>query len=191
MILSVAGAAVTANAVTGQTTRVSVNGAGAPANLAAGQGAISANGRYVVFSSAATNLGGTPPAGTTNVYRHDRVTHMTAPVSLNNSGNFGLGSAISPSVSADGRYVAFAYTAGDLVTGDTNDQMDVFLRDTVLGTTRLVSTSTLGAQGDQLSGLGGLWGARTVSDDGRYVVFNSLATTLVPDTNNGKLQVYR
>jgi hypothetical protein len=190
LILSMVAMAAIANAFPGQTTRVSVSSTGETANMAASQGAISANGRYIVFTTAATNLAGTMP-GTLNVYRRDRTTGATLLVSVNNSGNPGLGSALSPSVSADGRYVAFAYTGNDLVSGDANNVMDVFFRDTLLGTTRLVSTSTLGVQGDQVSGFGGLHGARTISDDGRYVVFNSMATTLVSETNNGRQQIYR
>lgn len=192
MLLSVAAFAAISNAYTGQTTRVSVVGASdEPANAQASQGAISADGRYVVFSSQATNLDGRVRASSVNVFRHDRATGETLLVNLNRFGSPSFsGDAFSPSVSADGRYVAFLSSVTDLVEGDTNGQFDVFVRDMQLGVTKLASSSTTGVQGDQFSGFSGNAGARALSDDGRYVVFNSAATTFVPEPSNGMQQIY-
>ncbi|TMC01640.1 MAG: hypothetical protein E6J35_10430, partial [Chloroflexi bacterium] len=87
-----------------------------------------------------------------------------------------------------GRYVAFASFATDLVDGDTNGTSDVFVRDVQTGTTALVSTAGLPADGS--SGLSGLSGAREISDDGRYVAFTSFATNLTSGSNNGRQQIY-
>jgi Tol biopolymer transport system component len=192
LLLSVAAFAAISNAYTGQTTRVSVvSTTDDPANAAASQGAISANGRYVVFSSQATNLDVRVRPFSLNVFRYDRTTRVTELVNVNRFGYPSLsGDGFSPSVSADGRYVAFASSSSDVVEGDTNGQLDVFVRDMQAGVTRLASASSAGVQGDQLSGFSGTAGARALSDDGRYVVFNSGSTTFVPGPNNGKQQIY-
>lgn len=103
----------------------------------------------------------------------------------------GNGDSFSPTVSASGRYVAFASAANNLVAGDTNDHLDVFLRDTCAGaaagctpTTTRVSLSTAGAEGNGDSS------GPSISADGRYVAFESLATNLVAGTNAARLEVY-
>ena len=102
----------------------------------------------------------------------------TTLVSATNSGGFGNGPADRPHVSADGRFVAFD-SAAALVPGDTNRGRDLFVRDLRTGTTELVSVARDGGPADGYSTLA------TISDDGRYVAFQSLATNLVPgDTNN-------
>jgi Tol biopolymer transport system component len=192
MLLSLAAFAAISNAYTNQTMRVSVvSGTDEPANAAAGQGAISADGRYLAFSSQATNLDTRVRPFSLNVFRYDRATGQTALVNVTRFGGTSFsGDSFSPSISKDGRYVAFSSTASDVVEGDANGQLDVFVRDMQLGVTKLASSSTLGVQGDQFSGFSGIAGARALSDDGRYVVFNSAATTLVPEPNNGKQQIY-
>jgi len=185
IIFSVAAASI-ATAFPGQTTRVSVDAAGVPANAGATNGVLSADGRYVVFQSSATNL--VTGASGTQVYRHDRTSGATVLVSVTSTGNAGNNVSRDPTVSANGRYVAFASFATDLVDGDTNLMSDVFVRDMQTGTTTLVSSA--GAPTDGSSGLSGLSGAREISDDGRYVAFTSFATNLAPGSNNGKQQIY-
>jgi Tol biopolymer transport system component len=185
IIFSVAAASI-ATAFPGQTTRVSVDSTGVPANAGSTNGVLSADGRYVVFQSSATNL--VTGASGTQVYRHDRTSGATVLVSVATTGNAGNNVSRDPSVSANGRYVAFASFATDLVDGDTNSMSDVFVRDMQAGTTTLVSSA--GAPTDGSSGLSGLSGAREISDDGRYVAFTSFATNLAPGTNNGKQQIY-
>ena len=186
IIFSLTAAVSIANAFPGQTTRVSVDSAGVPANAGATNGVLSADGRYVVFQSSATNLVG--GVSGTQVYRHDRVGGATLLVSVASNGNPGNNVSRDPSVSANGRYVAFASFATDLVDGDTNGTSDVFVRDVQTGTTALVSTAGLPADGS--SGLSGLSGAREISDDGRYVAFTSFATNLTSGSNNGRQQIY-
>jgi hypothetical protein len=84
------------------------------------------------------------------------------------------------SVSANGRYVAFWSSADNLVAGDTNGVSDVFVRDQVAGTTERVSVSSSSAQGNDAS-----FGPVAISADGRYVVFQTLATNLAPNTGGG------
>jgi hypothetical protein len=91
----------------------------------------------------------------------------------------GNGPSSDPSVSQGGRWVAFASDATDLVSGDTNGVTDVFVRDHVANTTERVSVATGGAQGDGPSR------APDISDDGRFVAFETDAGNLVPDDNPG------
>jgi Tol biopolymer transport system component len=194
LIFSIAVYAAIAFAYAGQTTRVSVNTAGDAAsgpvlNGAVANGVLSSDGRFVVFQSSATNL--VTGVGGTQVYRHDRTTGTTVLVSVTKTGGAGSLPSRDPSVSADGRYVAFSSFNSDLADGDTNGSvLDVFVRDMQTATTRLVSASSTGLVGNAASGLNGLAGARQISDDGRYVAFVSLATNLVTETNNGVAQVY-
>ena len=194
IFFSFAAFAAISNAYAGQTTRVSVNSAGDAAsgpvnNGAVANGVLSTDGKFVVFQSSATNL--VVGVSGTQVYRHDRTTGTTLLVSVTTSGGAGALPSRDPSISADGRYVAFSSFSSDLAAGDTNGSvLDVFVRDMQTGTTTLVSTSSAGLVGNLNSGLSGLPGAREISDDGRYVAFTSLATTLVTEPNNGVAQVY-
>src|SRR5256712_1284680 len=112
IIFSVTAAASIANALPGQTTRVSVDSAGVAANAGSTNGVLSADGRYVVFQSSATNL--VTGASGTQVYRHDRMSGATLLVSVASAGTTpGNNVSRDPSVSANGRYVAFASFATD------------------------------------------------------------------------------
>src|SRR6185503_5397912 len=168
LIFSIFAVTGIANGFAGQTTRVSVTSAGVAANGQVLSGVLSADGRYVVFASVAANLG----TGT-HVYRHDRTTHMTVQVDVTPDGAVSTGPSSAPTVSADGRYVAFTSQAADLVATDTNGLQDVFVRDMQSNSTSLVSANAAGTAGDRLSALSGAAGAHEISDDGRYIVFVS------------------
>src|SRR6266850_4852721 len=170
-----------------RTTRESVSSTGTPAVGTVQAGSLSANGRYVVFMSNATNLAGV--AGS-QVYRHDRTSGTTVLVTVAKNGIASTAGGFAPSVSADGRFVAFASAGSDFVDGDTNLTMDVFLRDMNNGTTAMVSATQTGAPANTGGALNNVAGARHVSDDGRYVAFSSSATNLVPESSNNKQQVY-
>jgi len=170
-----------------KTTRESVSSAGTPAVGTVTSGSLSANGRYVVFMSTAASLVGVSGA---QVYRHDRTTGATVIVTVSKTGTPSTAGGFAPSVSADGRFVAFASVGSDFVNGDTNGTVDVFLRDMNSGTTAMVSATQTGSPADQGGTLNNSAGAREVSDDGRYVTFTSAATNLLATPNNGKQQVY-
>lgn len=93
--------------------------------------------------------------------------------------------SVTPAVSADGRYVAFQSRASNLISGDTNNANDIFVRDTVAGTTTRVSTSSEGIQADGASS------SVSISSDGLYVAFKSLASNLVSSDTNGAEDVFR
>jgi archaellum component FlaF (FlaF/FlaG flagellin family) len=113
--------------LTGQTTRVSVASDGTEGNGDSWAPSISADGRYVAFTSRASNLVPGDTNGTWDVFVHDRVTGQTTRVSVASDGTEGNGASEFPSISADGRYVAFISEASNLVPGDTNDKRDIFV----------------------------------------------------------------
>ncbi len=163
----------------GTTERVSLGANGAQANSSSWGSAISADGRFVAFASYASNLVPGDTNGTEDVFVRDRATGTTERVSLGVNGTQGDGWSYRPGISADGRFVAFASYAGNLVPGDTNGTGDVFVHDRATKTTRRVSISTCGIEGNRGSDAG--LGQMSISADGAVVAFVSSATNLVPD----------
>lgn len=131
------------DSLTGATTRVSTSSAGDEANYLSLAPSISATGRYVAFFSAADNLVPGDSIGS-GVFVKDTLTGATSRVSTNSSGEEAGGS--EPSISGDGRYVAFESGWINLVPADTNGTRDVFIKDIQTGKTTRVSTSSAGAQ---------------------------------------------
>ena len=168
---------------TNTTTRISLSNTQAEAvNGDSVFGDISGDGRYVAFLSDAGNLVAADDNGQFDVFVRDLQASTTTRVSVASGGGQATGGASAfPSISFDGRYVAFESKAVDLVAGDTNAQSDVFLHDVVAGTTIRVSVRSDGAQGE-----GGESTYATLSDDGRYVAFESSATNLVSGDSNGR-----
>jgi subtilisin family serine protease len=136
---------------------------------------ISGNGRYVVFDSAASNLIAGDSNGVSDVFLYDRNTGQLELISKAGAAS-GNGASDFAGISDDGRYVVFASSASNLVTGDSNGYRDIFVRDRQLATTARVSISSTGAQADYTSDL------PSISGDGRYVTFLSGADNLVTDT---------
>jgi len=168
----------------GQTTRVSVDSAGVQANGTCGQSDISADGRFVVFESSATNLVAGDTNGRQDIFCHDRQTGVTTRASLGAAGQQALQNCSQASVSADGRFVVFQTDDNALVPGNTCVGTDVFLRDRQLGTTSWVSTSLTTAQTFTNRQRG------RVSDDGNTVVFDSAADDLDANDFNGQNDVF-
>jgi Tol biopolymer transport system component len=158
---------------TGATTRVSIGPGGTQANRGSLAPSISADGRYVAFHSDATNLVSGVTNGTTHIFVHDRQTGATTRVSVASDGTEGNSVSIKPSISADGRYVAFQSIATNLVSGDTNMTQDVFVHDRQTGQTTRVSVASDGTEGNSGSN------DPSISANGRYVAFQSQANNLV------------
>lgn len=127
---------------------------------------ISDDGRYVAFVSDATNLVQDDTNGQRDVFVRDLVLNTTTRASLSDTGTQSIGSCDNPSISGDGRYVAFYCSADDLVAGDTNNGSDVFVRDRELGRTRRVSLLPGGSQV-----VGTFVDVGAMSPDGRYVSY--------------------
>ena len=155
------------------TERVSVSTAGAEGDSGSGSVAISGDGRFVAFQSFAANLVAGDTNGVADVFVRDRQTGTTERVSVSSGGAQGNGFSFDPAISADGRWVAFASTATNLVAGDTNGFTDVFVHDRQTGTTERASLSIFGDQGD-----GNSFGP-SISADGQCVAFTSGATNLL------------
>jgi Tol biopolymer transport system component len=173
------------------TTRISVSSNGAQSNNDSRERpAISADGRYVAFSSLATNLVANDTNGASDIFIHDRQTGQTTRVSVDNVGNQGNGNSILPGLSADGRFVAFISDATNLVTGDTNGKSDVFVHDRTTQTTTRVSVTNTGAEsgGDCIPVATPSEPSHpSLSADGRYVAFSCKGSTFTTqwDFNNG------
>lgn len=175
---------------TGTTERVSVATDGTVANGYSGFASISSDGRYVAFESTADNLDPIDTNGWEDVYVRDRLSGTTALVSVAWNGSVGDQGSGLPRISADGRYVAFRSTSGNLVQGDVPGQQDVFVRDLLLGTTELVSVATDGTPGNDFSGMFGMEFGLAISANGRFVAFQSLASNLVAGDSNGTFDIF-
>lgn len=224
--------------LTGTSELVSVTSTGVQGNgdVLRGDGAISGDGRYVVFGTFATNLG---PSDFNNaldifykdmqtgaltrvcssqfngfdctngsisrdgryityqlttlfsynnqaqIFRYDRTTGQSQLVSQNAQGQAGnQGGSGWSRMSADGRYVVFDDFASNLVTGDTNNKLDIFRRDMATGEVVRINVTPSGVQANADSE----W--PTISDDGRYVVFPTVAANFAPNDTNGNWDLY-
>jgi len=167
------------------TSRVSVDSAG---NQSRGSDysspAISADGRYVAFSSLAPDLVSGDGEHTYDVFVHDRQAATTSLASVDGAGNPGDGDSSAAAISADGRYVAFSSAASNLVPGDNNGAIDVFIRDHQTGTTSRVSVDSLGRESNGNSD------TPDISADGRYVSFHSYASTFVEGDSDATVDVF-
>jgi Tol biopolymer transport system component len=163
---------------------VSVDSNGTGANNGCWWPSISADGRFVAWDSEATNLVSADTNRASDVFVHDRQSGATERMSVDDSGAQGAGWSSSASISADGRYVAFASTAWNLVPGDANGASDVFLHDRQTGKNELLSVDASGAQGDGPSG------PPSLSADAQWVAFPSFATNLVAGDANGFSDVF-
>ena len=170
--------------LTGTTERASVRPNGGQANGESSFGFITPDGRYVSFTSKASNLGGGQTQPFDDVFVRDRQAHTTICVSVDPSGNDADGASKNAWMSADGRFVVFDSLATNLVPGDVNGFQDIFVRDLLTNTTERVSVDSSGAEADGDSS------GSSISDDGRIVVFVSSATNLVPGDTNGAQDVF-
>jgi len=153
--------------------RVSVASDGAEANGPSVNPAISADGRFVAFSSKASNLAKDDTNNKADIFVFDRKTRKTERVSVGSNGEEANGDSFCCAISADGRYVAFDSAATNLVSGG-NSPRGVFVHDRQTHQTERISESSTGSPGNRESKLG------SISADGRYVSFDSQSTNLGP-----------
>lgn len=166
--------------LTGVLIRVSVSSAGAQSDGQSWWPSISGDGRYVAYHSDAINLVASDTNGLGDIFFYDTQTGDTRRISTTSSGAQASGDSDRPSVSFDGRYVAFSSTATDLVTGDTTFASDIVIKDTQTGAVSIVSTDSAGNQKNVACS------APDITPDGRYVVFNTsgdLTAINVSNTN--------
>ncbi|MDA8117453.1 MAG: hypothetical protein M0000_08815 [Actinomycetota bacterium] len=180
------------DAKTGTTKLVSVDANGVKGSGLSDFPSVSQNGTYVVFQSTAllagqySSTGGTP----TEIYAYDTKTGAVIPVSAtvaDGVATLGAGNSIYPSITPDGHYVVFASQATNLIPGATTSGQQVFVHDMQTGTNTVVSTDAAGALGDANSAVVGV---PSISDDGRYVAFDSDATNLVAGDTNAQTDAF-
>ncbi|MEO0325479.1 MAG: hypothetical protein AAF447_21155, partial [Myxococcota bacterium] len=167
------------------TTRLSVDTGGGDPDGASQYPWISANGRYVSFTSSATDLVASDTNGVDDIFLADQTTGSIERLSVSSMGvQADLGSLRS-SISSTGRYIAFASSATNLVTGDTLGKIDIFLRDTALDTTiRLTDSGVDGLEPNNSS----IW--PYIDSTGTYVLYRSAATNLVAGDTNARYDVF-
>jgi Tol biopolymer transport system component len=167
----------------GTTTRVVTGIGGALLDAGIVDVEISGNGRYVAFVTSATNVVSGDTNGETDIFVRDLQTGLVERVSVNSSEQEGSGWSYRPSISDDGRYVAF--DTSSLLAGGAVGESNVYVRDRTAGTTSIVNVSSAEVVGDQ-------GGQRAyISGNGRYVAFASDSTNLVAGDANGQSDAFR
>ncbi|NMC64364.1 MAG: hypothetical protein GYA55_14465 [SAR324 cluster bacterium] len=169
------------------TIRISQSSNGEEANGNSSMPAISADGKFIAFSSNATNLSSKCVNGLRNIFVYNVATHAINCVSISSTGNSGNADSGfgELSLSQYGRYVAFSSDANNLVQNDSNGKRDVFVHDLDTARTTLVSKSLRGTYGNNASGPG------LLSADGETVVFTSKASNLTTNIDNGKANIFK
>jgi Tol biopolymer transport system component len=170
--------------LTGAIVCASVSSNGVLGNAQSSDPRITPDGLHVVFTSRANNFSVFDNNGTTDVYRHDLLTGQTVLVSCSGLGLVGNDGSGVASVSADGRFVAFRSLASNLVPSDGNGVADVFVKDLQTGAVELASNASPTVGGNLTAG------SAVISDDGRYVAFDSYANNLVPGDTNATSDVF-
>lgn len=163
---------------TGETVLVSVSSGGVQGDDDSYRPAISGNGRYVVFQSDAANLVSGDDNGVTDIFLHDLLSGRTTRISVDSQGAQADGASLNPSISDDGRVIAFHSYAGNLDAGDTNRDRDVFVHDRGIGQTSRIRGRAAAARGGVATG----WDA-SISGDGRYVAFSGAEVGTVGELN--------
>jgi Tol biopolymer transport system component len=144
---------------------------------------ISANGRFIAFISESDDLAGDDDNGDFDVFVHDRKTRKTRLVSVTSADEGQDGSSSVPSISANGRWIAFR-SAASLVASDDNGNDDIYVRDRKTGKTKRISVRSNGAQADDDSD------EPAISANGRFVAFSTYASLVGSDTEAGSQDIY-
>lgn len=166
------------------TSRVSVDASGGQSNGFSESPRLTPDGQFVAFQSDASNLVAGDTNGKGDVFIRDLVENTISRVSLYSSGDQANGRSLMGGLSSNGRFVAFASDASNLVAGDTNASRDIFLRDRLAEATTRVSVDSTGAQA------GGVSVSGDISGDARYVVFDANAPNLVANDRNAKSDIF-
>ena len=169
---------------TNTTTRVSVNSSQNQGNFGSISAVISADGRFIAFQSNASNLVTEDTNGTSDIFVHDRLSNITSMASVNSTGDRANRSSFKPSISADGRFVAFDSLADNLAAADTNGTNDIFVRDRDTATTTRISVNSQG-QGADITSFN-----PAISATGNVIAFDSFATNLLPQDTNSSRDVF-
>jgi LPXTG-site transpeptidase (sortase) family protein len=184
-----------ADKILGSVTRVSIAPDGTEANNHSHGPSISYDGRFIAFNSPADNIVPDDSHVGDDVYLHDQITGLTNLISVSSSGEQGNAGGHNPTVSGDGIFIAFESMSTNIVPGaggmyfpggptTLSPKYDIFIHNRISGTTETVSVSTNGIQGNGQSN------NAAISGDGRYVVFHSNSDNLVPNDSNGSFDIF-
>ncbi|MEM7331632.1 MAG: hypothetical protein AAF490_06045, partial [Chloroflexota bacterium] len=176
-------AALVAAPDAGETARITRTIDGTNPNRMSQFADMSGNGRYITYSSVATNLAVGDDNNASDIFVYDRDTNQTERVSVRTDGGQANGSSYVPAISDDGRYVVFQSFATNLVDDDTNNVSDIFYHDRQTNETFLVSFVI-----DEIANDFSL--NPDISGNGRYMVFTSFANNLVDGDNNSAADVF-
>ena len=165
-------------------SRISVDPTGNQADFSSASPTISADGRFVAFASEATTLVTDDTNTSSDIFVYDRILGQISRVSVNSAGIQGNHSSVSPSISANGRYVTFSSGSTNLVPDDTNGSSDIFLYDRQVDQIRRISVDSAGVQGDGSSF------DPHISEDGKFVAYQSYAHNLVPDDTSTDFEIF-
>lgn len=166
------------------THRATVGEFGRPGDGPSSTPAISMDGRLIVFASTARNFMPDDLSAASKIFLRDRVLKTTVRADVNAAGQAANNTSVEPAISADGQHIAFTSYAKNLVSGDTNDTWDIFVRNLATNTVARASVSSAGVEGNGQSNNAAL------SADGRYVVFSSIASNLVSNDTNAKRDIF-
>ncbi len=168
-----------------RTELISRSPSGEPGNGTSERPAISDDARYIVFQSTAQNLVIDKTSSRSDIFLYDRNTKKTTRINLAADNSEANASSEHAAISADGSIIAFASDASNLVGGDTQGNKDIFIYDRTNGTITRVSVDSADTPGNDDSDF------PDVSEDGRYVVFESEATNLVSNDTNEQSDIFR
>jgi Tol biopolymer transport system component len=169
----------------GTTTCVSVNSNNNQGNQDSHAPSISSDGQFIAFDSAATNLtGGKCNNGFNHIFVRDRSAGTTRCVSVHSNGTEGNGDSFDPAISSNGQMIVFRSSATNLTARCTNGNSHVYVHDLTTGQTRCVSVDSKENQSDGNSDL------PKISGNGDFVAFESDATNLTSECNNGFTQIF-
>jgi hypothetical protein len=178
----------------GRTVRMSVNGIGLQGNNDSFDPSISSDGRFMVFESDANNLVAGDTNGVRDLFLHDRDpdgngifdqgNSIITRISLGINGVEANNASFYPIFSGNNRFIAFESLASNLVEGDNNNALDIFVYDRQTGVTTRVSQDSNGMGGNQASS------QPSLSDDGRFVGFSSRSSNFVLGDNNGVEDIF-
>lgn len=174
---------------TGETALVSCNSAGEPGNDESGCPSITPDGRFVCFTSRASNLVEKDTNRLKDVFVKDMETGAVDRVSVASDGSEALAfdamnASDDTSISSDGRFVVFSSAAHNLVKNDTNNTVDVFLHDRKTEKTIRVSVGSNGEEANSYSH------SPVISGNGEYITYDACASNLVPDDNNNTFDIF-
>ena len=170
---------------THRTRRVSLSRSGSEGNGPSQNARISADGRFISFVSEASNLVPGDRNECADIFVRNLKTGVIQRLSIASGGTESNGYSFNPAISANGRFVAFVSTGNNLVTQDGNEAPDVFVHDRKTSTTRRISVSSEGREGNGTISL-----KPVISNNGRYVAFESDADNLVAADGNGHIDVF-